>query len=181
MDEALFSDRLLAGERVRWSGRPGAGIVFTARDLFLVPFSLAWCGFAIFWTVTATGAKAPGFFTLWGVMFVCIGLYFVFGRFLVDAWVRSGTRYALTDRRILILRTGPFANFTALALSQTSGAQLSERPGGRGTIRFGPGMSMWNNRSLSIWMPSTDPTPQFLAIEDARRVFDMIQRSGAGS
>ena len=66
-----------------WSGRPGQGIVFTGRDVFLVPFSLVWCGFAIFWETSVSRTQAPGFFLVWGAMFVTLGLYFVAGRFLV--------------------------------------------------------------------------------------------------
>jgi hypothetical protein len=172
-----FQGRLLPGERIAWRGTAGRGILFTPRDLFLIPFSLAWCGFAIFWTVTATRGRAPDFFTLWGSMFICFGVYFVAGRFLVDAWVRRGTVYAVTDRRILILRGAPFGKFIALALSQLPDISLSERRGGRGTIRFGAEMSMANNRSAGIWSPALDATPQFIAIEDARRVFDLVQRA----
>ncbi|CAN5261329.1 hypothetical protein BH09PSE1_BH09PSE1_02620 [soil metagenome] len=85
MSEAVFQGRLLPGERIMWTGRPGQGLVFASRDIFLVPFSVVWCGFAIFWTTLATGAGSPPFFALWGLMFVCIGLYFVVGRFVADA------------------------------------------------------------------------------------------------
>ncbi|HXU99191.1 MAG TPA: hypothetical protein VG166_01680 [Caulobacteraceae bacterium] len=177
MDQDAFRDRLLPGERLVWSGRPGQGIVFTGRDLFLVPFSILWCGFAVFWTVMASGDHAPQFFPLFGLLFVCVGLYFVAGRFVFDAWVRRGMSYALTDRRILILRSPPFNNFTALNLDRLPDAQLSESAGGRGTIRFGQRASAFGRQGMSYWSPALDPTPQFLAIDDVRSVFDKIQRS----
>jgi len=177
MDQDLFKGRLLPGERIMWRGQPGQGLILMPRDAALVPFSLLWCGFAIFWTLTATRDGAPGFFELWGLMFVCVGLYFVAGRFLVDAWVRRGMQYAVTDRRILIARPAPFAKFTAIGLAPLPEIDLADRAGGRGTIRFGQATSLWNNRSMSVWSPSFDPTPQFIAIDDARRVFDMVQRS----
>jgi hypothetical protein len=175
MSDNLFQGRLLPGERVSWAGRPGRGVRFTARDIFLIPFSLAWCGFAIFWTVMATRAGGPGFFTLWGMMFVCVGLYFVGGRFIADAWIRGRLRYAVTDRRILIARAAPFGKFTALSLSQLPEIDLAERGDGRGTIRFGPATSTWNHRPSAAWSPALDTTPQFIAIEDSRRIFDLIQ------
>ena len=182
-----FTGRLLPGERVLWSGQPQQGLLLTARDLFLVPFSLAWCGFAIFWTVMVTGASAArpgvgagGFFILWGLMFVVIGLYFVFGRFIVDAWVRRGLHYAVTDQRILIARGAPFGRFTALSLARLPDIDLKERGNGRGTIRFGQPVAMWGNRGMSAWSAALDPTPQFLGIEDARRVFDLVQHAQAG-
>jgi hypothetical protein len=177
MTEDLLTSRLLSGERVLWSGRPGQGIIFTARDTFLIPFSVLWCGFAIFWTITATRTGGLGFFTLFGSMFICIGLYLVVGRFMLDAFIRNGMRYAVTNRRILIARPWPFRNLTAVSLSQLADAQLTEGSRGRGTIRFGQPASLSGRQGMSSWTPSLDPTPQLLAIEDASQVFDLIQRS----
>lgn len=181
MIEIAFNGRLLPGERIIWSGQPGEGLILTSYDIFLIPFSLIWCGFAIFWTFGATTAGAPGFFTAWGLMFVCFGLYFVFGRFVVDAWIRGGMHYAVTDRRILIARSRPSEKFSAISISQLPDVTLSERSNGRGTIRFGQAVSMWGNRGFGGWSPSLDPTPQFIAIEDCRRVFDLIQRTNHGA
>jgi hypothetical protein len=110
-------------------------------------------------------------------MFVCVGLYFVIGRFLVDAWVRRGMRYAITDRRILIVRSKPFGKFTVLSLGQLPKVDLNEDANGRGTIRFGDTASLWFSGGAVGWTPVFDPTPQFLAIDDVRRVFDLVQRS----
>ena len=117
-------------------------------------------------------------FPLFGIPFVAIGLYFIAGRFFVDAWARGRTRYAVTNQRILILRLGPpFAKFTSLAINRLPELVLDERADGRGTIRFAPLQPMWSNRNWSGWTPALDPTPQFLSIADARSVFDRIQRA----
>jgi hypothetical protein len=172
-----FRRYLLAGERIAWTGQPGQGLILTPRDTFLIPFSLLWCGFAIFWTSGVANQAAPLFFTLWGMMFVCVGLYFVAGRFIVDAWVRRGTYYAVTDRRILISRSAPFSKFTAINLAQLPAIDLDVKAKGRGTLRFGQAVSGWGNRGFSSWSPAFDPTPQFIAINDARHVFDLVERS----
>jgi hypothetical protein len=184
MSTTDLSDRMLTGERILWSGRPAQGLLFTARDTMLIPFSLMWGGFAVFWETTVLSEpNAPGFFGLWGIPFVLIGLYFIVGRFLLDAWVRGGMLYAVTNKRILISRSGPFRKFTALSLERLPDASISESPNGRGTIRFGAPASFWGGRNnMSSWTPALDPTPQFIGIENARSVFDQIQlasRSGA--
>jgi uncharacterized membrane protein len=92
MGEELFADHLLDGERVVWSGQAGQGLILTARNAFLIPFSLLWCGFAVFWTIKAMESRAPSFFTLWGTMFICFGLYGVVGRFVPDALIRRDMR-----------------------------------------------------------------------------------------
>lgn len=174
-----ITGRLMPGERIVWQGQPKQGFLLTQRDLLLIPSSLAFCAFSIFWTVMATGNGAPFFFMLWGLMFVSIGLFSVFGRFAMDAWVRRDLHYTVTDQRILITRPAPFRRFTVLRLGQLPDIDLNERRDGRGTIRFGHAVPVWGNRGMSGWSASLDPTPQFLAIEDARRVFDLIQRAQA--
>jgi hypothetical protein len=179
-----LTDRLLTGERILWSGRPAQGLLLTGRDAMLIPFSLVWGGFAVFWeTAVLTQPKTPAFMSLWGIPFVLIGLYLVVGRFLLDAWIRSGMLYAVTNKRILISRSGPFSKFTALSLDRLPDASISESANGRGTIRFGDPAPPWGRRNgVSSWTPSLDPTPQFMAIDNARSVFDQVQlatRSGA--
>lgn len=183
-----FAGRLMAGERVLWSGRPAQGLLFTPADRFLVPFSLMWCGFAVFWEATVLRQGAPWFFVLWGVPFISVGFYFVAGRFVLDALVRRGTSYAVTDRRVLIARSGLFRAFVALDPGRLPCLSLTEGTGGRGTVRFGPEGQPWGFRGgwgqarargdggFAALAPSLDPTPQFLAVEDARRAFDLIQR-----
>jgi hypothetical protein len=175
MSATDLTDRLLTGERTLWSGRPAQGLLLTGRDAFLIPFSFLWGGFAVFWESTVLTQPNTGYFGLWGIPFVLVALYLIVGRFLLDAWMRAGTLYAVTNRRILISRSGPFAKFTALSLDRLPDASISENAGGRGTIRFGPAQTFGGRNSMSSWTPSLDPTPQFIAIENARSVFDQIQ------
>ncbi|MBL6938862.1 MAG: PH domain-containing protein [Alphaproteobacteria bacterium] len=170
---------LQPGEHLFWWGRPQQGLLITSRDIFMVPFSFVWAGFALSIFLSGLHGPVPPFpFLLVGGLFSVLGLYIAVGRFIVDAWLRRNTTYGLTDRRVLIARTGPWGNFTALQLDRLPSISLRERSNGRGTIRFGdPAYSGWPMRSNSFgsWMPSLDPTPQFLGIEDVRRVFNEIQ------
>lgn len=180
-DERAFVGRTLPGERVLWSGKPATGILFSPLDIFLVPFSLLWCGFVVFWIFTA--ASAGGSFWAFGLIFLCFGLFFSVGRFAFDAWLRGATSYALTDKRVLILRTGMASSFIAINLDRLPQAQISERAGGQGTVRFGLQQSLFNygRGGFAVWIPSLDPTPQFLAIPDARKVFDLVQNTALRS
>lgn len=177
-----FAGRLLSRERIVWSGRPRQGVMLTARDIFLIPFSLLWGGFAIFWETAVMSTKASWFMALFGVPFVLIGLFLIFGRLPFDAWLRSKLRYALTDRRILILREGPWGSFKAVGLDRLPEATLIESSGGRGTIRFGQPAAFWNSygHGAGLWIPTLDPTSQFLGIDGARRVFAMVQERSQG-
>jgi len=160
---------LRAGERITWTGRPPAELRLYARDLFLVPFSLLWGGFAIFWEVAAVTHAGPGFFTLWGVPFVVIGMYMIAGRFVVDAWLRSRTVYALTNERALVLRK---LRAEKLLTARLDAAVVERRSDGRGVLRFGGpagGLaSMFQTRGMGwdIWHPSLSDRVEFLDIQD---------------
>jgi hypothetical protein len=179
MDTSNFHGRLLKGEKIVWWGQPAQGLLLTSRDWLLVPISLLWGGFVIFWETSVLSVNAPIFMKLWGVPFVLIGLYLVGGRFLLDAWIRHGIYYAVTNQRVLILRSRPSSKFSAMSFDQLPVVNLSEGAGGRGTIRFGQEAPYFAGRSFSSWTPSLDSTPQFIAIEDALGVFDHIQRAVA--
>ena len=59
MSTTDLTDRMLTGERILWSGRPAQGLLFTSRDVFLIPFSLLWGGFAVFWEITVLTSRRP--------------------------------------------------------------------------------------------------------------------------
>jgi hypothetical protein len=104
-----------------------------------------------------------------------IGLYLIAGRFVFDAWIRRKTRYALTNRRILIARSGRFGTFTAVGLDRVPDVQLKASGNGRGTIHFGSPAPNWAR--AAVWTPALETTPQFMEIDNAQAVFDQIQRA----
>ncbi|TGQ09929.1 MULTISPECIES: PH domain-containing protein [unclassified Mesorhizobium] len=180
VENQLLQGRLLPHERILWSGIPAQGLLFSGRDIFLIPFSLLWCGFAIFWTYMATKQGAPLFFDAWGAMFVCIGLFFVFGRFVFDAWLRRRIHYAVTNQRVLIMRQAPSANFTSIDLDRIPDVQLTGETATRGTLRFGAaasGYPLSGYPRMTGWFPALDPVPQFIGIQDPRRVFDLVMKT----
>lgn len=95
---------LQPGERVLWSGRPDSRSLFVTSDLYLVPFSLLWCGFAIFWEASVLSSHGNAFFDVWGVPFVAVGLYMVAGRFIVRQRLIRRTAYAITEQRAIAVR-----------------------------------------------------------------------------
>jgi hypothetical protein len=143
----------------------------------MVPFSLMWGGFAVFWELSVFRTGAPFFFRLWGVPFVLVGLYITVGRFFVDSYQRSRTFYGLTAKRAIIVSGLMGRQVKSLALSGISDISLSERSDNRGTITFGstnPFQSMWTG---TAW-PGTrnQMVPTFDLIENARQVYDQIRR-----
>ena len=104
-DTSWVRGMLHPGENLLWTGRPGKGHLLRKEDIFLIPFSLIWCGFVVFWEYTALKSGAPVFFLLFGILFVLAGLFLTVGRFLLAAYRGRRTSYALTSERI-IAQTG---------------------------------------------------------------------------
>jgi hypothetical protein len=162
---------LQPNEKELWSGKPKQGIFFHARDVYLIPFSLLWCGFAIFWTIGATSRIGPGFFTVWGSMFVGTGLYIVFGRFIHDRMLREQMMYYVTDKRVIITRK---RSETSIPINQWACLELDKFPDGTGTIRFATQSSPFSQKNFGVWLPSLDKTPQFMRIEDPDHVMSIL-------
>lgn len=169
-----FQPYLDKSETVRWTGRPKQGLTFQSSDLFFVPFSLLWAGFAVFWESTVIASGAPPFFALWGVPFVLVGLYITVGRFFFEAFVRARTYYALTDKSALIL--GGWAGNALTSVDLRSLGELNYKPGAgdRGTIILGPdSMARGIPFARSRYMPNS---PAFFAVEDASSAYALIQQ-----
>ncbi len=162
---------LAADERLLWRGEPRKGLVLRPSDGYMIPFSLLWCGFAVFWEWSALKGGGPFFFKLWGVPFVALGLYMLAGRFVVDALIREKALYAVTNQRVLIV-SGLFRQeVKSLDLRNLGEMSLTLSSGERGTIAFGtlqPGRKSWSG---------DDGRPKFEMIEGARTVHDMIRKA----
>lgn len=187
-----FQPYLRPGERITWTGRPPRGVRFTGRDVFLIPFSLLWGGFAIFWEASVLGISflqpkalpVTSFMALFGAVFVLIGLFMIFGRFLVDAWIRQRTVYALTDRRALSLRRLRAENLLSADLREP---RLSRSGGDVGTLTFSRSATTAGlfgafgspQAQFSMWIPSLSDEVVFAGIPGVTRVYQLAAPAAA--
>jgi hypothetical protein len=178
--EDVMRAELRSGEKLLWAGKPRSGLVLRPLDAFLIPFSLMWCGFVVFWEVMVIAHGAPLFFALWGIPFVLMGIFVVVGRFVVDAKQRQHTYYGLTTETVIIVSGLVRRTVKSLALRGLADTSLTERRNGSGDIEFGSlgAFGPWAWMFGAAWFPGIAPygLPRFERIENARRVYELIRQ-----
>ena len=111
-------------------GVPSRSLRFTLVDIPMTMFGLVFTGINAMFLVNTfpIGLLIPHFW---------LGLYFLFGRFFVDAKIRQSTAYAITDTRVLVVRTWPTNRLHTLTLRSLPEVSLSRHRDGTSTIRIG--------------------------------------------
>jgi hypothetical protein len=179
--ETIIHPYLQSDEQLLWSGRPAQGFMLRKQDVFMIPFSLMWGGFAIFWEIMALSIPKDKagpvaiFFPLWGLPFVLVGLYLIFGRFIVDTKKRVKTFYGVTDKRVVIV-SGLFSqNIKSLNLKTLTDVSMFRKDDGSGTITFGPSYPTSNFFGGSPW-PGVGSSffPAFEMIENISEVYRIV-------
>jgi hypothetical protein len=180
--ENVVGRELSPGERLLWTGVPRQGLLLRPSDALMVPFSLLWGGFAIFWETSVLAMGGPVFFAIWGVPFVLVGLYMIVGRFFVDARVRARTVYVLTDRRAIVV-SGPFSpTVRSVDLARIPEVSIAERVNGTGTITFGsPAIgAAWFGGMPWPGVAGKFP-PAFELVAEVRTVYQRVREAQAAA
>ena len=169
-DVSIFDNYLGQDETILWMGRPNPLSLLSSSDLMMIPFSLMWGGFAIFWESLALSGKSHDlFFTLWGIPFVVIGQYIIWGRFVHKYLRRKRTYYAVTNQRTLVLTTLFGTNLKTYFLHQV----LSLQRQGRSVLFEVNDLSLTRRRRQADWLG--EMRPGFYALADADEVYGLIQ------
>jgi hypothetical protein len=178
-----IQQELMSGESVVWTGRPKTNVVFHSEDTLLIPFSLMWGGFAVFWEMVAAGIWHPGtfraspsWFVLWGIPFVVVGQYLIWGRFVYAAWKKKRTYYAVTNRRVIVVQDG-WKRRTASAFVDTLPALTKEGGSGKcGTLRFAQSEPVFSRgRGWQVWdAMAIGNVPVFVDVEDVDSVYRLV-------
>jgi hypothetical protein len=174
-----LASHLMNGERLLWSGRPRQGLLLRPADALLIPASLLWCALTVFLAATALRSGAPPARSFIALVFVAVGLYMVVGRFLVDAWLRAGTAYGVTDRRVLIASHGLGGRVKSLGARAITDLTVSEDRRGGGVILFGP--VLFGVSVVAAWLGVRSRLPIFELGSGVREVYDLIRRTQAAA
>ncbi len=179
--QMIIQNELASGERLLWAGIPKQGMTFRSSDLYRVPISILYLGFAIFWEISVL--KLPGdnagaaglLFPLFGLPIVLVGLHLLFGRFIYDSKKRKKSFYGLTDQRAIIV-SGIFKKgVQSLNLKALGDVSLSEKKDGSGTIVFGQ-EDLRTSMFSGFGFPARGAVaPKFEMIENARQVYSQLR------
>jgi hypothetical protein len=160
-------------ERLLWTGRPRVGIIFRSSDIFLIPFSLLWFGFAIFWEYNVVKIGVP-LFALFGLPFIIMGIYISVGRFFLDNIRRKNTMYGITDNRVII-KSGLFSkDIKSLNIRTISDITFKEKTDGSGTISFGPSDLRYTLFSGMGYWPGLKLPPSIELIDEVGKVYKLL-------
>jgi len=180
----IFQHELLKDEKILWTGQPETSVLFTKADIYLVPFSLLFGGFAIFWEMSVlfmkdeSGQGAPIFFLLFGIPFVLIGLYLIFGRFIWKNFKKKRTYYAVTDKRVIVVTKTFSENIIAEFIDRIPSISKTISSAGIGSIRFGNTswmVSMYGNTGVDFFGTFYgQEVPVFYDIKEVDKVYNMV-------
>ena len=184
-DQLCLQNELTNGESILWSGKPNPHVIFHPSDWYMIPFSLMWGGFAIFWEGGVTGIldvsrghAAPSFFMFWGIPFVLAGQYFIWGRFFYAAWRKVRMVYAITNRRVLVISRPPKGKTISSFIENIPSIDKEVRADGIGTLKFGQINSPWgggrNNTTSMDGLYLNSGVPVFVDIDDAASAYKVI-------
>jgi hypothetical protein len=180
---------LLPGETVAWAGQPDPGVIFHKQDALLIPFSLMWGGFAIFWEAGVVGlwghTRAWSFGMLWGIPFVLAGQYIIWGRFLYAGWLKRRTNYAVTNRRVLVVQNGWNRQVSSAYIDSLPTIIKEVRSNGVGTLAFAESQGVWSKRGGGSWNAFTvGGIPTFIDVSEVdsiyRLIFDLREKARTG-
>lgn len=170
-------------EQVIWAGMPAPGRLFHQADLWLVPFSLLWGGFTLYWEAGVLGlwgasAGRPGYFAVfWGLPFVLMGQYLIWGRFIYAAWKKRRTFYAVTNRRVIVVQSGPARKVASAYIDSLPVLVKEDVSGTIGTLRFAPELPGSQGRGLAGWdSMAVGTVPAFVDVEDVDGVYRLVSR-----
>jgi hypothetical protein len=179
-------DRYLdPGEQLVWSDRPKQGLRLQAGDVFLIPFSLLWGGFAFIGEASVTGLlpilpkglPSPLLYSLLGIPFCLVGLYLIVGRFFFDAYARGKTWYGVTDRRVVVLKSALGTKIDSIKFLDLEELNLAERKDNSGDVLFDLPGALGNMLGAGGW-PVTHAyaqAPGFYLLPQARTTYNLIR------
>ncbi len=166
---AQLKRMLQPGECLLWEGGPTPGMHLQPSDGFVIPFSLLWCGFAVFWESSVVRTGAPVLLTLWGVPLILMGLYMVIGRFFHATWKQKRTYYGVTSKRVILME---HSGTKFVTYQQIPVLEKHVKSNGEGTVYLSEPQAYYRRGS---YRRDYRNRTALVNIPDAERVYRLIE------
>lgn len=135
----IIQSELGSNEKLLWTGQPNKGLLWHSADYILVPFMLLWMAmpsYTLFSITTGQQKTTDPVEIAVLSLFTAIGTYMVFGRFLIDAWLRGRTYYGLTNQRVIVVMQFFDKKVKSLDIAFPYELEMVEKRDGSGSITF---------------------------------------------
>ncbi|GAB5521859.1 MAG: hypothetical protein RhofKO_41100 [Rhodothermales bacterium] len=174
---AVIRSEIPDDEEILWAGQPDEWEA-SKRGWPIFGFAIPWTLFSIFWMFAAAGFGMPnfgdgtGFFALFGIPFVLIGLFMLASPFFMARNAKH-TVYVVTDQRALIFTGKDSVEVETYAPNELNSLDRTIRSNGTGSIRFKEPPKAKNNRnSVQLKLDKSG----FYGIPDAQYVYDTLRQ-----
>lgn len=164
--ESEFSKMLMNNEHILWTGKTkkGAGIKARGGSVLTLAFPVFWLGFSCFWTLSAT--LMGGFFGLFGVPFILVGI------FLLRSFLAVGEqKYAITDRRVLRYAD---RKFSAEMLDKIINITVCETSNNMGYVRYTVLGGVQYSRNNNVYRVNGENQNGFYGIENPNHAYRVL-------
>ncbi len=168
----LVRAQLTLGETLLWSGRPRQGIIVKMRDVVIIPF-LLFGGIFAWMFIKSTDFNDDWMRFVFGGVWISYAVFVLFGRFLIDRYLRSKTYYGLTNERAIVVSGFFSRSVSSVSLKYLLDLSIDENKDGTGCLRFGPRPA--NGGFFSTNREDTE-YQEFREIPDVRKVYDQAYR-----
>jgi hypothetical protein len=153
------------GEDILWQGRPDTRFAMADADMLPMIFGLIFTAFAMLWMAIA--AIGDSMFWVFGLVHFSIGIAITGYAISRHTLARKYSYYTLTSSRAIIGLSYPWAKPSLRKRRITARTKIVLDP--EHTVTFGP-----SGRSKRHPIPTRPP--QFAHIDDAEKVFHLMQQ-----
>ena len=174
-----FADYLGEEEQLLWSGKPKTGLLFKQSDFFQAPFAAIWLYIVVTGFIVRQEGDLGSAIDPISILFVCVGLYLLIGRFIYEAIQRYYSYYALTNQRIMVNSGITSSELRSTWLNSIVGIKINERRSGEGSLTFETVGNLANNSVANLFSrKSTDQDGplSFEKIAEVRQVYDLVTK-----
>ena len=164
----------LPGEEVLWTGQPDPSVIFSKKDLFLIPLTIVSLGLMMWVFKDILDNRIYKIIAI--IYFIFAFLYFLVGRFVIKDRKKKHTFYVITNKRALIFIDNSIGNTKEVYLNKLHTLTRDIKSDGHGTIYFGekPGPNAWFDNTGIEYMGESYGEPPF-TFHDIRKVIEVYE------